>query len=329
MSGRKVIFAVVVALILVFAFFIVKNYLYCKVVLSQSPEKNETTKEITRSICPLQEYSSSADLEQVGVFNGTIVYRTEDGFAVKVKNSTYLINASEVFFFNWGFVAVRNESEVRAVPLVKLIVGQYGKTNVSTGSLTAEVPVVVLRACSYDGRPLWNITFSGYAWAYDGGKYGIEANGTVPPIVIATNTSNYLYVLVYQTSPRQFSDLRRYAPGDYFYVFGKNGTVRKFGLGGGYVPIRNVFLVSNGSYILMGLEQPQLDGSPQSGYVMILNGTKVIWSRLFQMNDPSCLCYVIPGWGRIDKNGCATFGLYDGEGRYCDGKFTYIENSTG
>ncbi|WP_297556034.1 hypothetical protein [Thermococcus sp.] len=318
MSGRRVVLAVVVTLVLVFAF-----------VLSQSPEKNETTKEITRSICPLQEYSSPADLEQVGVFNGTIVYRTEDGFAIKVKNSTYLINASEVFFFNWSFVAVRNESEMRKVPFVKFSVDAYGRTNVSTGNLTAEVPVVVLRACSYDGKPLWNITFSGYTWAYDGGKYGVKENGMAVPGVMITNTSDYLYALVYQTAPRPYSEFRNYAPDDYFYVLGRNGTVKKFDLGRGFLPLRNAFLVSNGSYVLMGFERPLPDGSPMSGYVMILNGTKVIWSRLFQMNDPSCLCYVIPGWGRIDKNGCATFGLYDGEGKYCDGKFTYIENSTG
>ncbi len=278
--------------------------------------------------CPLLKYGYYAG-ESIGVFNGTEVYKVSNGFAIRVKNSSYLINASEVFFFNWGFVAVRNESKVSTVPLIKFSVGQYGKTNMSTGNLTAEVPVVVLRACSYDGKPLWNLTLSGYAWAYDDREYGIEANGTVAPVVLATNTSDYLYVLVYQTSPRQFSDLRRYAPEDYFYVFGKNGTVRKFDLGGGYVPIRNAFLVSNGSYVLMGLEQPQLDGSPQSGYVMILNGTKVVWSRLFQMNDPSCLCYVVPGWGRIDEKGCAVFGLYDGEGRYCNGTLTFHRNSDG
>jgi len=236
---------------------------------------------------------------------------------------------ARVASFEWGFIALENASEVKNVPFVKFLVDQYGKTNVSTGNVTAKVPVVVLMACGYDGKPLWNFTLSGYAWAYDDKKYGIEANGTVAPIVLLTNTSDYLYVLVYQTAPRQFQDLRRYAPDDYFYVLGKNGTVRKFDLGGGPVPIRNTFLISNGSYVLMGLEQPQLDGSPYAGYVMILNGTKVVWSRLFLMKDPSRLCYVIPGWGRIDRNGCAVFGLYDGEGRYCNGEFTYIANATG
>ncbi|WP_145955368.1 hypothetical protein [Thermococcus henrietii] len=281
-----------------------------------------------RLTCSLLKYGYYRG-EPIGVFNGAAIYKVSDGFAIKVKNSTYLINASRVFFFDWGFVAFRNESEVNTVPLVKFIVGQYGKTNVSTGNLTAEVPVVVLMACSYDGKPLWNLTLSGYAWAYDDGEYGIQANGTEAPAVLVANTSDYLYVLVYQTAPRQFQDLRRYVPDDYFYVLGKNGTVRKFDLGGGPVPIRNTFLVSNGSYVLMGLEQPQLDGSPYVGYVMILNGTKVVWSRLFQMKDPSCLCYVIPGWGRIGENGCAVFSLYDGEGRYCNGKFTYVANATG
>ncbi|WP_297480695.1 hypothetical protein [Thermococcus sp.] len=114
----------------------------------------------------------------MSAFNGTLVYKTGESFAVKVKNSTYLINASEVFFFNWGFVAVGNESEVRMVPFVKFNVDVYGRTNVSTGNLTAEVPVVVLRACSYDGKPLWNLTFPSYAWTYDGGRYGIKENGT-------------------------------------------------------------------------------------------------------------------------------------------------------
>ncbi|WP_456444089.1 hypothetical protein [Thermococcus sp.] len=290
------------------------------------PKSNVTSPEL----CVLKEYSGDLDgLTLIGEFDGVKVYDRKGTYIIDDGKSKHLLNASEVFFFNWGFVALRNESEVRAVPFVKFSVDQYGRTNVSTGNLTAEVPVVVLRACGYDGKPLWNLTFSGYTWAYDGGKYGVKENGTAVPGILATNTSDYLYALVYQASPRQFSDLRRYAPDDYFYVFGKNGTVREFDLGGGYVPIRNTFLLSNGSYVLMGLEQPQLDGSPQSGYVMILNGTKVIWSRLFQMNDPSCLCYVIPGWGGIDKNGCALFGLYDGEGRYCNGKFTYVANLTG
>ncbi|WP_297520445.1 hypothetical protein [Thermococcus sp.] len=66
-----------------------------------------------------------------------------------------------------------------------------------------------------------------------------------------------------------------------------------------------------------------------SGHVMILNGTEVVWSRTFHMNDPSCLCYVIPDWGKIDGNGCATFGLYDGYATYCNGTLTFHQNSDG
>ncbi|NJE48875.1 hypothetical protein [Thermococcus sp. 9N3] len=237
---------------------------------------------------------------------------------------------ARVASFDWGFIALENASEVRNVPFVKFSVDPYGRTNVSTGNVTAKVPVMVLMACSYDGKLLWNLTLSGYAWAYDDGEYGIQANGTETPALLVANTSDYPYVLVYQTTPRSYSEFRNYVSiNDYFYVLGRNGTVREFDLGRGFVPIRNPFLISNGTYVLMGFERPQPDGSPMSGYVMILNGTKVVWSRLFQMNDPSCLCYVIPGWGRIDRNGCAVFGLYDGEGRYCNGEFTYVANTTG
>jgi len=236
---------------------------------------------------------------------------------------------TKVASFDWGFVVIENESGIRTVPFVKFSVDPYGRTNVSTGRLTAKVPVVVLRACTHDGKLLWNLTLSGYLWAYDGGKYGVKANGTALPALLVTNTSDYLYVLVYQTSPRQFSDLRRYAPDDYFYVLGRNGTVRKFDLERGFVPIRNVFLVSNGSYVLLGFERPQPDGSPMSGYVMIMNGAEVVWSRTFQMKYPDCLCHVISGWGRIDEKGCAVFGLYTGEGRYCNGKFSHVANTTG
>ncbi len=237
-------------------------------------------------------------------------------------------STARVASFDWGFVVLENSTDVRTVPFVKFIVGQYGRTNVSTGNITAKVPVVVLMACSYDGKPLWNLTLSGYIWVHDGGKYNWY-NGTALPALLVANTSDYLYVLGYQTAPREFPDLRGYAPDDYLYILGKNGTVRRFDLGRGVVPIRNAFLVSNGSYVLMGFERPQLDGSPYLGYVMILNGTEVIFQRLFRMNDPTCLCYVIPGWGRIDENGCAVFGLYDGEGRYCNGEFTYVANTTG
>ncbi|WP_297479277.1 hypothetical protein [Thermococcus sp.] len=106
---------------------------------------------------------------------------------------------------------------------------------------------------------------------------------------------------VYQTAPGLYSEFRNYAPDDCFYVFDREGTVKKFDLGRSFLPLMNAFLVSNGSYVLMGFERPLPDGSPMSGYVMILNGTEVAWSRPFQMNDPSCLCPVIPGWGRIDK----------------------------
>jgi len=235
---------------------------------------------------------------------------------------------ARVASLGWGFVVIENAMEFTVVPFVKFSVDPYGKTNVSVGNITTKVPIRVLRACSYYKKPLWNLTLSGYLWFYDGGKYN-RYNGTALPEVLVANTSDYLYVLVYQTAPREFPDLRGYAPDDYLYILGRNGTVKVFDLGRGVVPIRNAFLVSNGSYVLMGFERPQLDGSPYLGYVMILNGTKVVWSRLFQMNDPSCLCYVIPGWGKIDKNGCAVFGLYDGEGRYCDGKFTYVANETG
>ena len=260
--------------------------------------------------------------------NGPNLPPAQNGSFLKCPSTAF---SGQKFSLSWGTAFLENVSEVRSVPFMKFSVDIYGRTNVSTGESTAKVPVVALCARGIDGKPLWNLTFSGYAWAYDGGRYGVKENGTAVPGVLITNTSDYLYALVYQTSPSPYSDseFRNYAPDDYFYVLGRNGTVKKFDLGGGYVPIRNVFLVSNGSYILMGLEQPQLDGSPQSGYVMILNGTKVIWSRLFQMNDPSCLCYVISGWGKIDQNGCATFGLYDGYATYCNGTLTFHRNSDG
>ncbi|WP_456421363.1 hypothetical protein [Thermococcus sp.] len=269
----------------------------------------------------------------VAILAGTLVafgsLPSDGGNSPELSASCPSTPTTKVASFDWGFVAVRNESEMVSVPFVKFIVDPYGRTNVSTERLTAKVPVAVLRACTYDGNLLWNLTFSGYVWAYGGGKYGVKANGTALPALLVTNTSNYLYVLTYQTAPRSYFEFRNYASDDYLYVLGKNGTVRKFDLGRSFVPIRNAFLVSNGSYVLLGFERPQPDGSPMSGYVMILRGTEVVWDRNFQMNYPACLCHVISGWGRIDENGCAVFGLYGGEGRYCNGKFNYVANTTG
>ena len=258
--------------------------------------------------------------------NGSNLPPTQNGSFLKCPSAAF---SGQKFSLSWGTAFLENASEVRRVPFVKFSVDVYGRTNVSTGELTAKVPVVVLCARGIDGKPLWNLTFSGYAWAYDGGRYGVKENGTAVPGVLITNTGDYLYTLVYQTAPRPSSEFRNYAPDDYFYVLGKNGTVRKFDLGRGFLPLRNAFLVSNGSYVLVGFERPLPDGSPMSGYVMILNGTEVVWSRTFQMNDPSCLCYVIPGWGKIDQNGCATFGLYDGYATYCNGTLTFHQNSNG
>ncbi|WP_297463613.1 hypothetical protein [Thermococcus sp.] len=58
-----------------------------------------------------------------------------------------------------------------------------------------------------------------------------------------------------------------------------------------------------------------------SDYVMVPNGTEVVWSRIFQMDDP--------GWRKIDGNGCATFGLYGGYATYCNGTMTFHQNSDG
>ena len=280
--------------------------------------------------CFVQEYFGDLKgITPVAEFGDVKIYSTENGYVIDNGKSRRFLNADNAFFFDWGFIVVRNTTTKMTVPLVLYQIDANSVVNISVRSVTSDVLVKVLTGCTYDGKPLWNLTFSGYAWAYDGGKYGVKANGTALPALLVTNTSDYLYVLVYQTSPRQFSNLRRYAPDDYFYIIGENGTVRKFDLGGGAVPIRNTFLVSNGSYVLMGFEKPQLDGSPSVGQVMILNGTEVIFQRLFRMNDPTCLCHIIPGWGRIDKKGCAVFGLYTGEGRYCNGEFTYMEDSTG
>jgi len=299
---------------------------------NSTPNGGKTNGEANGSLsgCPLLQYQGfPAGVEPLGVFDGAEVYGTDNGYVLRIENSTYSLNASSVFFFNWGFVVIENASEMGSVPFVKFSVDPYGRTNVSTGRLTSKVPVVVLRACTYDGKLLWNLTFSGYAWAYDSGKYGVKANGTALPALLVTNTSDYLYVLAYQTASRPYSEFRNYASDDYFYVLGRNGTVRKFNLERGFVPIRNVFLVSNGSYVLLGFERPQPDGSPMSGYVMIMNGAEVVWNRTFQMKYPDCLCHVISGWGRIDKKGCAVFGLYTGEGRYCNGKFSHVANTTG
>ncbi|WP_245612443.1 hypothetical protein [Palaeococcus ferrophilus] len=233
---------------------------------------------------------------------------------------------NRTFALSWGVVALQNVSEVRNVPLVNFSVDIYGKTNVTVENVTASVPVVLLEACNYERGALWKMEFPGYLWAYDKGKY-YRYNGTAVPKVLIANTSEYLYALVYQTSPQNVRDVRRYVSDDYFYILGENGTVKKFDLGSGVVPVRNAFLVSNGSYVLMGFERPQLDGSPYFGYVMILDGKEVIFQRLFRMKDPTCLCYIIPGGGRIDKNGCATFGLYDGSATYCNGTLTFTPNS--
>jgi len=227
----------------------------------------------------------------------------------------------ENFSLFWGTVFLENLEDVRETLFVKFSVDAQGKTNITVGNITARVPIVRLRACDLDGKSLWMMEFPGYLWSYEERYH--KNNGTAVPGVLITNTSEYLYVLVYQTAPHRVPEVRRYAPDDYLYIVGENGTVREFDLGWGVVPLRNAFLVSNGSYVLMGFERPQPDGSPYFGRVMILNGTEIIFKKAFPWKDPTCLCYVIPGWGKIDENGCATFGLYDGNATYCNGTLTF------
>ncbi|AEK72497.1 hypothetical protein GQS_02980 [Thermococcus sp. 4557] len=261
--------------------------------------------------------------------DGSEVYNTPCGYVIKRGDSAYIINASKAFFFDWGFIAVGNTTTKRTVPIVLYQIDANSVVNISVRSVTSDVSVKVLTGCTYDGKQLWIMEFDPYLWSYSDARRNRVTNGTAYPELLFTQANGYLYLLAYQTSSSDVQDFRTYAPNDYFYIIGENGTVEKFDLGGSTVPIRNTFLVSNGSYVLMGFEKPQLDGSPRSGYVMILNGTEVLFRRSFQMNDPTCLCHVIPGWGRIDEKGCAVFGLYTGEGRYCNGEFTYVANSTG
>jgi len=231
---------------------------------------------------------------------------------------------SQVFTLDWGLITLQKVSEVKNVSLVKFSVDSQGRTNITVKNVTAKVPIVVLSACSRDRKFLWRVEFTSYIWVYED-NYRKE-NGTAVPSVLITHTDSYLYALVYQTAPHTIQDFRVEAPNDYLYILGENGTVKAIDLGSNVVPIRNVFLTSNGDYVLVGFEKPQLDGSPGSGEVIILNRTEVIFRKSFFMKDPSCLCYIIPGWGRINRNGCAVFGLYNGRGEYCNGEFTYKES---
>jgi len=239
------------------------------------------------------------------------------------KEGCLITSDSRVFTLDWGSVVLQEVNDTKEVPLVKFIVDSQGKTNITVENVTAKVPVVVLKACSKDGELLWRMEFPSYLWAYED-SYGKE-NGTAVPKVLATHSYTYLYIIVYQTAPRAYQEFRAKAPNDYLYILGENGTVKVIDLGSNVVPIRNVFLTSNGNYVLIGFEKPQPDGSPYSGEIIILNKTEVLFRKTFFIKDPSCLCNIIPGWGRINRDGCAVFGLYNGRGEYCNGKFTYKE----
>ena len=286
-------------------------------------EHQPKSKVTSPELCVLEGYSGNLDgLTIIGEFDGVKVYDRKGAYVIDDGKSKHLLNASSAFFFDWGFIAVQDTVGRRTVPLVLYQVNANSIANISARNATSEVPLKVLMGCTYDGKPLWDMEFPGYVWAYERGSY-TKYNGTAVPDVLAAKAGDYLYVLVLQSAPKRVQEVRKYAPSDYLYVFGENGTVKELNLGKGTVPARNAFIVANGTYVLLGFERPQPDGSPQSGYVEILNGTEVLYRRLFQMTDPTCLCHVIPGWGRIDKNGCATFGLYDGYATYCNGTLTF------
>ena len=264
------------------------------------------------------------NLEVIAQFDGVTILRVEEnkglytrigGYVVEENGRMYMINSSEACFFPWGFVTLSEGMKTLNTSFVIANLSQR-RANVTLQNRTATLGVKHFVACGYGGEILWeHDSVPPYYWLIYRGKYMPNREGVSYPQVLTSNTSNYLFVVEVHSAPREVPFVRRWVGEDWVYVFGREGLVKKLSLEKDSWPKRNVFISSAGNYTILGFEQPQEDGSPAYGRVLIFNGSEVIFDKTFPY-DPNCLCYVIPGWGRINEEGYATFGLYTGTGIY-------------
>ncbi|AEH24958.1 hypothetical protein [Pyrococcus yayanosii] len=296
-----------------------------------------TNKGSSNDKCPLMALVkvNEENFEVIGKFDGTVVLRAVEnkglyirvrGYYVKVGDGkTYRINSSSAYFFTWGFVASIEDTRTMNVPFVIVNITRY-ETNVTVLNKIITVNVKRLVVCSYEGKLLWSYELKHpyyYYWTINYGSEMSSKEGLSYPQILISNTSNYLFVVEIYSAPREMSFVRRWVGDDFVYIFGKQGLIKKLSLGENPWPKRNVFVSSAGNYTILGFEQPQGDGSPAFGRVLIFSGTEVIFDKIFPY-DPNCLCHVIPGWGHVNEDGYAVFGLYTGVGIY-NGTFTYRE----
>lgn len=225
----------------------------------------------------------------------------------------------ETYNLSWG--TVKADTIVKKTVIPEVVLKISSKVTPITKNRTAKAVVVHFKAFSKDGKTLWEYdSITPYLWKTIDDVI-FRKSGFAEPLIMVSNTSSYLFIVEVHSAPREVPFVRRWVGEDWVYVFGERGLVKKLSLGKNPWPKRNVFISSAGNYTILGFEQPQGDGSPAYGRVLIFNGSEVIFDKTFPY-DPNCLCYVIPGWGRINEEGYSTFGLYTGTGIY-NGTFTY------
>ena len=227
----------------------------------------------------------------------------------------------KVYNLSWGEVVLETFEEHTSVPSIILNISSSGKGHFMVENKTEKLRVTRFAAYSHSGEFLWeHYAMSPYLWKIYWSST-LKSQGISEPLILVSHTSDYLFIVELYSGPKEMPDVRAKLGMDWLYIFGKEGIIKKMNLGKGYWPKRNAFLVSNGTYTLFGFEQPEGDGSPAYGRVIIFNNTEVIFDKTFEY-DPDCLCNVIPGWGEISEDGHAIFGLYNGIGIF-NGTFEY------
>lgn len=231
----------------------------------------------------------------------------------------------ETYNLSWGVVEADTTVKKTLIREVILNISSHVVTPIIKNR-TAKAVVVRFKALSNGGRVLWqHDSIPPYLWQQIDNGIFIDS-GVAEPLIMVSNTGRYLFLVEAHSGPREIPDVRNWVGKDWLYVFGRDGLVKKLNLGKGAWPKRNIFMSSAGNYTILGFEEPQDDGSPLFGRVLIFNGTEVIFDKSFPY-DPGCLCYVIPGWGYIDSDGHAVFGLYTGTGVYNGSEF-YMSGGT-
>ncbi|WP_237710135.1 hypothetical protein [Pyrococcus sp. ST04] len=295
-----------------------------------------TQKSINNCFLLLPANVKEENLDVVAHFDNVTVLRVVESkglytrignYIIRKNGKMYMINSSQAYFFPWGFIASIQRSKTLNVQLIIMNLSQP-KVNVTVQNKETTVRVKQLVACSYDRKLLWEYEAGvPYHWIIHYGEEMPSREGVSYPSILTSSTESYLFLVEIHSAPREVPSIRRWVGEDWVYIFGKNGLVKKLSLGKDSWPKRNVFISSAGNYTILGFEQPQEDGSPAYGRVLIFKGAEVIFNKTFSYKS-GCLCYIIPGWGNIDENGYATFGLYTGIGIYnaTSGKFTYKES---